>query len=37
MIEKGYLIHSKGNCFDFYEIPQTEELSQEEESDGFDF
>jgi len=25
MIEKGYLIHSKGNCFDFYEIPQTDE------------
>ena len=37
MIEKGYLIHSKGNCFDFYEIPQTEELTQEEENNGFDF
>ena len=25
MIEKGYLIHSKGNCFDFYEIPETDD------------
>ena len=22
MIEEGYLVQSKGNCYDFYEVPQ---------------
>ena len=22
MIEKGYLVHNKGGCFDFYETPR---------------
>ena len=22
MIDKGYLVWSKGNCYDFYEVPQ---------------
>ena len=35
MIEKGYLVWSKGNCYDFYEVPQptpqTEPRPQEPE------
>lgn len=39
MIEKGYLVKSKGNCYDFYEVPRgkppAETKPQDEPADHY--
>ncbi len=38
MIDKGYLVKRKGNCYDFYETPQqVESISAEEEDNVINF
>lgn len=33
MIEKGYLVKSKGNCYDFYEVPRGNPPAETEPQD----
>ena len=33
MIEKGYLVKSKGNCYDFYEVPRGKLLTETKPQD----
>ena len=33
MIEKGYLVKSKGNCYDFYEVPRGKPPAETEPQD----
>lgn len=40
MIEKGYLVKSKGNCYDFYEVPRGKppaDNTPQDEPDTLDF
>ena len=33
MIDKGYLVKSKGNCYDFYEVPRGKPLPETKPQD----